>query len=1189
MKRRFTSLLVALAATLAGALPAWAQFDAEANGFDPSTKLIVKASQLSSPASDKDEGQHIEYLIDDDINTYWHSDWHGEYGGQHYVQIDLVEETTGYYQLVFGRRTNSNTGQATQMLVQQSLDGVTYEDVKTLDLEYNGDDDMGKYVISGFFRLNGARHLRLTAVKCNTEWAMWHCAEMQIYKGDEDAALDGAIDDLLVRYDNYLPYGPNDLTDMIGDEFGKYADTEAWEAFKTDMKTAQDYADILLDGGTVSKADIKAIVEKVDADYRAIIASYVTFHMADGYYRIVGALPFYTEKENGETDFDGNPVMTKSYYNIAMFSSLDGWCWWGAKDDTDARQLWKLSMVGKDIKMVNAATGMQCTGLQGEGAIGMSLDVDTLMGFDYVGTENGHDIFYIRYASSRPDYEATASTYFHQWGHEKGAGVGPHKLCLWQATWNKGEAYDGDKGTSEWYIEAVTEDEAKELLDAFDLVKNHDKLVLNYQHKVAEAETLIETAKDRYNTWAPDKENPVITSTSQFHSLWTEPNEGSLDNLLDGDPNTFWHSIWSDGKATGPHQASLDVTVAEPLIGNYQLYVLRRNTDDSHITRVSLYGTNDDAALEETGDEHWTLINPSVELPYVNDQKESTTKPFAITEPFKHLRFYEEDGNGKHNYGYPNFGHYATFQLYPSSKIKLSQYDTMGEVMTTLEQIVAAYPSLDMEALTVEQYNVLVEAYDAVAARYVDPTELRNAIADNSKYADYVLVGENPGYWTSDETATALEKVIADAQTYDDAAVYTQAQSDLYVSDINAARENIFAAARGVDTGKWYHLQVDSEENYEAHGWTKYNVPNGTLYNQRLAAGVRPVWNEEGTVLADNDIKAGCELFYFSEEQMTNEHASQFRFVPLNDSTYAIQNRASGLFIHRNVQSQSGGISLQWTPAAFTVKPIGYGQNVLYMTAIDGTQVTYPHLNAWEAVTSMLGTWDDSNPGCNSAFLIMPVEDIDLDEYAPEKVVARKRGEITPSCFPYDVTPGSGVVYEPVGCFKQDGKSFLGLVNTTEPIQAGTPFFMIVEGEYDGTTTEDISFTLGSGMASEPKSQAGVYGTFVDTKIGSGNVAFTGNESKGVEDEEFTVAAGTGYLKYGEVAMPEGATYDLAIEIDGQFDDWTSISNAIQTVAKRGDIYNMNGQIIRQNASLNDVKSLGRGIYILNGVKVLVK
>lgn len=198
MKRVFTKFLTIAIMVVMGSLPGWAQFDATANGFDPESKLITSAMQLSSPASDEAEGTHIEYLIDDNIGTFWHSDWHGKYTGTHYVQVDLNEATTGYYQLVFGRRNSSNTCQPLKMLVEQSTDGNQWQSVKTLDLPWEGDEDKGKYVISDFFRLSEATHLRFTCTQNNSGNTTWHCAELQIYMADKKAALAGAIDDLLM-------------------------------------------------------------------------------------------------------------------------------------------------------------------------------------------------------------------------------------------------------------------------------------------------------------------------------------------------------------------------------------------------------------------------------------------------------------------------------------------------------------------------------------------------------------------------------------------------------------------------------------------------------------------------------------------------------------------------------------------------------------------------------------------------------------------------------------------------------------------------------------------------------------------------------------------------------------------------------------------------------------------------------
>ncbi|MEE1215431.1 MAG: hypothetical protein U0L04_10680, partial [Bacteroidaceae bacterium] len=62
----------------------------------------------------------------------------------------------------------------------------------------------------------------------------------------------------------------------------------------------------------------------------------------------------------------------------------------------------------------------------------------------------------------------------------------------------------------------------------------------------------------------------------------------------------------------------------------------------------------------------------------------------------------------------------------------------------------------------------------------------------------------------------------------------------------------------------------------------------------------------------------------------------------------------------------------------------------------------------------------------------------------------------------------------------------------------------------------------------------------------------------------------------------------LVLEISGDVTA-VSIQETLDNVAKSGAVYDLNGRLVKKNATLNDVKGLGRGIYILNGVKVMVK
>ncbi len=148
--------------------------------------LITSASQLSSNASDYEEGQHIEYLIDGDPATFWHTDWHGVCQDDfHYLQVALNEQFTGVIKLEMTRRNTNGNNHPTKMLVSGSKDGVEFTDITTLELPFAG---VGTEVSATFYA-EGMNYLRFTPTDCCTGFnKFWHCAEFQLY-GDNTNAI----------------------------------------------------------------------------------------------------------------------------------------------------------------------------------------------------------------------------------------------------------------------------------------------------------------------------------------------------------------------------------------------------------------------------------------------------------------------------------------------------------------------------------------------------------------------------------------------------------------------------------------------------------------------------------------------------------------------------------------------------------------------------------------------------------------------------------------------------------------------------------------------------------------------------------------------------------------------------------------------------------------------------------------
>lgn len=146
--------------------------------------LITDVSQLSSNASDKAEGLHLEYLIDGNLDTFWHSDWHKECKDDyHWMQVDLGDLYTGNISLEMVRR-NHDANHPTEIIVSGSVDGEEFTDITTINLPLTG---RSTTAWGGPFFVDGYQYLRFTVTNCNAldDTAKfskyWHAAEFQLW------------------------------------------------------------------------------------------------------------------------------------------------------------------------------------------------------------------------------------------------------------------------------------------------------------------------------------------------------------------------------------------------------------------------------------------------------------------------------------------------------------------------------------------------------------------------------------------------------------------------------------------------------------------------------------------------------------------------------------------------------------------------------------------------------------------------------------------------------------------------------------------------------------------------------------------------------------------------------------------------------------------------------------------------
>ena len=115
---------------------------ASAKAYVPMSLQTTDASAagyLWSNAPDQAEGQHPEYMLDGDPNTFFHSDWHGVVSDPHYLEIDMGEgESISEFAIKYQRRMNNNNNRPTEIIIEGSNDGETFTAIRTLTAEADG-------------------------------------------------------------------------------------------------------------------------------------------------------------------------------------------------------------------------------------------------------------------------------------------------------------------------------------------------------------------------------------------------------------------------------------------------------------------------------------------------------------------------------------------------------------------------------------------------------------------------------------------------------------------------------------------------------------------------------------------------------------------------------------------------------------------------------------------------------------------------------------------------------------------------------------------------------------------------------------------------------------------------------------------------------------------------------------------
>ena len=957
--------------------------------------------------------------------------------------------------------------------------------------------------------------------------------------------------------------------------------------------------------------EIEALIQNLENTNTALLNTFVRLTIADGNYRLVSAMEW-TQTETvatGEFDEETGEEVTETvttHPTKAMYATLEGNAKWATIDNTDCRYLWNITNLPTNsdsvlVKLMNIATdGIVATCSVSTQAT-LTADSETKMYFEFIERRADGSIV----VAMKPS-DGGVQAFMHCGGHASGAGKSGNIVG-----WGSGA------GASQWILVPASNKEVNTLVEAYAPIKNHELLVSMFQEAITEAEAAIADAKDL--KFVTERSEGLITDTLQFSSPYTDPTEGSFGknggvlNPVGGD---FWHSTWQGGDVPA-HSHFFQVAFTEPIENTIQCYMIRRGVQNDHITKLGVFGTNDESVVsKEVSEGEWSNLTEdgwnnlgtfNLSANAVSEGRTYSANGITLPEGgYKYFRFYIDGTTNNRGYG-----HFYYFQLYNLFIKGYSRWEKMGQAATDIEKALANAKAVDQETMVIDDYNHLRDTLDAFKALIVDPTALANAINANKNVTELVAVGDAPGFWSADSEVGALATTLEEATAYLYGGAYTQEQVEAYTEAIQTGASDIFAAANPVEEGKWYAIKYDSEANFDAHGWSKdgatkptfgdslfdyYVSPAAVVTTTTVNAENQEVETKELVATEELDeVTLGNQLHFVDWNDVNSVDVVAFRFVNQGDSAYAIQHK-SGLYLGGNQRSTC--LTLGLVPALFNVRAVGYGKVVIEARNLKGQRYYADapvFLHAARANNDLV-TWDNDNVASSSALYIEPIDVDGFDEgeeIAESVIMPALPNSMSFKCYPvgFSVSEDSDAkIYAYQGAIREGAQAHY-VFNEVEAAAPGQPVLLVVGDPADLDTTipaedyEEIGITLGTSFAVDPLTEGGVHGTYayewVDkgtVVVGGGIIAQPGNALVLAEGEENTdctrdVSANTGYIVYGENVLQDADKddYDLVftagwpvkkgdVNLDTVVDiaDVVTVLNAMAGQAVAGDA-NVNG------------------------------
>lgn len=652
-----------------------------------------------------------------------------------------------------------------------------------------------------------------------------------------------------------------------------------------------------------------------------------------------------------------------------------------------------------------------------------------------------------------------------------------------------------------------------------------------------------------------------------------EPNEGPITGLFDNNFTTFYHTRWStDGFEDDGMNDWIDLDLGKEV--QHFFIKIGRRVHNTNCAPKQFRLSTPEPGVEDfdnhTGEWGIKLLEDTLSWDYSFTSGGATKDAHVaiykvdLEQPVQYLRF--EVLNSVHSMDSTSNQHRASgTPWWNASEFRV--YENLGpdQFATFIPEkvkndlvnaIAAAEAELAAGQFNEATYTALEEAIEAYNEAYPNPDALAWALEQAHAYAGTAVEGDDLGYFEAGAAAdlesalAAVEaEVLAPESTEENIKVNPMSAADLkkYEEQVRDAVNAFFDKLHKPEAGKYYQITSGSDNE---------NINGAYVY------------------AANADVEESAYWGYVGDGDADSRANTMWEVVDAGEGKFALKNVATGRYIYNpylhaeeDDVPEATQINFSTTPEALTFS-YAKVEGMFNLEFADGHYFnTDPAGN--------IATWYDVDD-INARFQFTEVE--------------------APGQYTFDVQPNmlqvvslpvdvAGVMVGENNAMKvlgqKDGMLQLEPYADGEVIPAGTPF--IVE-----TGAEEASAAAFPEWASdfatieysyESKEQNGLWAAVLGKTLPA-NIGIFSEHKIVLSDEEEYVAPGTGYVVAEVPTTEETGTHAVALP-EGLAN---GIHNAV-IVRNNQAVYTING--VKVANTVNDLKNLPKGVYIIGGKKVV--